>query len=61
MAHLEKVRPIRAILLDKDGTLVDFQRTWRPAAQVVMQRLARGNRAAYERLVAASRFVEAAS
>jgi phosphoglycolate phosphatase len=59
MEHLGKVGPIRAILFDKDGTLVDFQRTWGPAAQAVMQRLAGGNRAAYERLVAASRFVEA--
>jgi phosphoglycolate phosphatase len=59
MAHLGKVGPIRAILFDKDGTLVDFQRTWGPAAQTVMQRLASGNRAAYDRLVAASRFVEA--
>jgi len=57
--HLEKVGPIRAILFDKDGTLVDFQRTWGPAAQSVMRRLASGNRAAYDRLVAASRFVEA--
>src|SRR5512140_2512607 len=57
--HLDKVGPIRAILLDKDGTLVDFQRTWGPAAQAVMQRLASGNRAAYDRLVVASRFVEA--
>lgn len=59
MAHLGKVGPIRAILFDKDGTLVDFQRTWGPATREVMQRLAGGNRAAYERLVAASRFIEA--
>ena len=59
MAHLGKIGPIRAILFDKDGTLVDFQRTWGPAAQAVMQHIAGGNRAAFERLVAASRFVEA--
>jgi phosphoglycolate phosphatase len=58
-APLGKTRPIRAILFDKDGTLVDFQRTWGPAVQAVMQRLSSGDRAAYERLVAASRFVEA--
>lgn len=58
-APLGKARAIRAILFDKDGTLVDFQRTWGPAAQAVMQRLSNGNRAVYERLVAASRFVEA--
>jgi phosphoglycolate phosphatase len=51
--------PIRAILFDKDGTLVDFQHTWGPAAHEVMQHLAGGDRAAYERLAAASRFVEA--
>jgi len=58
-APLGKTRPIRAILFDKDGTLVDFQRTWGPAAEAVMRRLAGGSRAAYERLVVASRFVEA--
>jgi phosphoglycolate phosphatase len=51
--------PIRAILFDKDGTLVDFQRTWGPAVQAVMQHLASGDRAAYARLAAAIRFVEA--
>lgn len=30
----------RAILFDKDGTLVDFDRTWGPAAGAVMSRLA---------------------
>ena len=58
MAHLGKIGPIRAILFDKDGTLVDFQRTWGPAARAVMLHLASGDRAAYDRLVAASRFVE---
>jgi phosphoglycolate phosphatase len=38
---------------------VDFQRTWGPAAREVMQHLAGGDRTAYERLAAASRFVEA--
>ena len=50
---------IRAILFDKDGTLVDFQRTWGPAVHAVMQRLAGGDRAVYARLAAASRFIEA--
>jgi phosphoglycolate phosphatase len=54
-----KIGPIRAILFDKDGTLVDFQRTFGPAVRAVMQHLAGGDRAAYDRLVAASRFVEA--
>lgn len=51
--------PIRALLFDKDGTLVDFQRTWGPAAHQVMQRLAAGDRTAYERLAAVSGFIEA--
>jgi phosphoglycolate phosphatase-like HAD superfamily hydrolase len=54
-----KVGPIRAILFDKDGTLVDFQRTWGLVAQAVMQRFARGDRAGYHRLVTASCFIEA--
>ena len=51
-------RPIRAILFDKDGTLVDFQRTWGPAVHAVMQTLAAGRRATYERLAAATGFVD---
>lgn len=54
-----KAGAIRAILFDKDGTLVDFQRTWGPAVRAVMRQLASGDNAAYERLAAASRFVEA--
>jgi phosphoglycolate phosphatase-like HAD superfamily hydrolase len=57
--HAGQFGPIRAILFDKDGTLVDFQRTWGPAVHEVMRRLAHGSRAAYERLAAVSRFVEA--
>ena len=53
-----KIIPIRAILFDKDGTFVDFRRTWGPAVQEVMLHLAAGNRGTYERLAAASRFVE---
>jgi phosphoglycolate phosphatase len=55
----EKIaRSIRAILFDKDGTLVDFQRTWGPAVHAVMQTLAAGRRAIYERLATASGFIE---
>ena len=46
--------PIRAILFDKDGTLVDFQRTWGPATHTVMTKLANGNAGAFERLAAVS-------
>lgn len=34
---------IDAVLFDKDGTLVDFDRTWGPAAGVVMRALCAGN------------------
>ena len=46
--------PIRAILFDKDGTLVDFQRTWGPATHTVMTKLSNGDAAAFERLAAVS-------
>jgi len=46
--------PIRAILFDKDGTLVDFQRTWGPATHTVMASLCNGDSAAFARLCAVS-------
>jgi phosphoglycolate phosphatase len=49
--------PIRAILFDKDGTLVDFQRTWGPATHVVIANLAAGDQAVYDRLAAVSGYV----
>jgi phosphoglycolate phosphatase len=52
--------PLRAILFDKDGTFVDFDRTWGPAALAVMRVLAKGDAAALDRLVAAS-LVDAAT
>src|SRR5262245_22826983 len=50
---------IRAILLDKDGTLVDFQRTWGPATHAVIAELAAGNTAVYDALATVSGFVAA--
>lgn len=47
----------RAILFDKDGTLVDFDRTWGPAAGEVMRRLAGGDAAVLERLFHASHYL----
>lgn len=50
---------IRAILLDKDGTLVDFQRTWGPATHAVIAELAGGDAAVYEALAEISGFIAA--
>jgi phosphoglycolate phosphatase len=49
--------PIRAILFDKDGTLVDFQRTWGPATHAVIAHFAAGDQAVYDRLAAVSGFI----
>jgi phosphoglycolate phosphatase len=51
--------PIRAILFDKDGTLVDFQRTWGPATQAVLAHFAGGSQAVFDELAAVSGFVVA--
>ncbi|WP_342359836.1 HAD family hydrolase [Terrarubrum flagellatum] len=48
---------IKAILFDKDGTLVDFNRTWGPAAHAVVSRLANGNAAHLAGLMDAVGFV----
>ena len=53
--------PIRAILFDKDGTLVDFQRTWGPATHSVLTRLSNGDSAVFDRLAAVSRYDAAVS
>src|SRR5207253_5232641 len=46
--------PIRAILFDKDGTLVDFQRTWGPATHLALTKLSNGDSTTFERLCAVS-------
>ena len=56
--RLARIGSVRAILFDKDGTLVDFQRTFGPAVDETMRRLAGQDATAYERLARASRFVE---
>jgi phosphoglycolate phosphatase len=53
-----KVPPIRAILFDKDGTLVDFDRTWGPAVQAVLRHLAGGDADLYRTLSAESGLVD---
>lgn len=49
---------LRAILFDKDGTFVDFDKTWGPAAFRVMSQMARGDRGKLERLMAVSHYDE---
>ena len=58
--HATNGRPIRAILFDKDGTLVEFDRTWGPAVQVVLRHLAGGDAALYRKLSAESGLVDGA-
>lgn len=48
---------IKAVLFDKDGTLVDFNQTWGPAAHSVAARLARGNDGHFTALLEAIGFV----
>ncbi len=50
---------LKALLFDKDGTLIDFDATWGPAGYEVMRALAGPDGAALERLMAVSLFVEA--
>lgn len=50
---------LRGILFDKDGTLIDFDRTWGPAAYAVMHRLADGDPVRVEALMRVSHYVEA--
>jgi len=52
--------PIRALLFDKDGTLVDFQRTWGPATHTVLTQLCNGDSAAFDRLATISLYDAAA-
>lgn len=47
---------IRAVLFDKDGTLVDFDATWGPAAYAVMCALAGDDAGALARLVEISHY-----
>ncbi|TCK30715.1 phosphoglycolate phosphatase [Ancylobacter aquaticus] len=53
----QTVNAPRAILFDKDGTLVDFDHTWGPAAGAVMRRLAGDEGETLERLFHASHYV----
>ena len=48
---------LRAILFDKDGTLIDFDATWGPAAYEVMRALAGADDVALAELVRVSEYV----
>lgn len=42
---------IKALLFDKDGTLIDFEKTWFPASIKVLSTLARGNEAHLQKIL----------
>lgn len=42
-ASAERIKSIRAVLFDKDGTLIDFDRTWFSIAWQLAQRAAKGD------------------
>jgi phosphoglycolate phosphatase len=47
---------LKAILFDKDGTLIDFQKSWGPAADHVVREISRGDEALAEALAQAFGF-----
>lgn len=51
------MRSLKAILFDKDGTLIHFDRTWGPAAGAVMRALAGEDAAALRRLEEVSHYL----
>ncbi|MCU0820701.1 MAG: HAD family hydrolase [Beijerinckiaceae bacterium] len=53
MVEITRRRAIRAILFDKDGTLIDFQRSWGPVLQEASRFAAEGNEALARRLMMA--------
>lgn len=48
---------LKGLLFDKDGTLIDFDRTWGPAAFEVMREMAAGDEAALRELASVNHFV----
>lgn len=48
--------PLKAILFDKDGTLVDFDQSWGEAGFHVISALAKGDPQAFERLIKAAKY-----
>lgn len=49
---------IRAILFDKDGTIVDFEPTWGPAVEAVLRHLAGSRAGLYRKLCAESGLID---
>lgn len=49
--------PFKGLLFDKDGTLIDFERTWGPAIYEVMREMAAGDEAAFRTLADLNHFV----
>ena len=45
------MKPLRGVLFDKDGTLVDYALTWQPINRRAGECAARGDRALYEALM----------
>ncbi|MCP8939286.1 HAD family hydrolase [Alsobacter sp. SYSU M60028] len=48
---------LKGLLFDKDGTLIDFDRTWGPAAYEVMRIMAQGDEARFRALAEANHFI----
>ncbi len=51
------MRGLKALLFDKDGTFVHFDRTWGPSAGFVLRTLAQGDAAALKRLEDVSEYL----
>jgi phosphoglycolate phosphatase len=54
----EERMTLKGILFDKDGTLIDFDATWGPAAYEVMRTLADGDEVKLRTLIRISHYVE---
>ncbi len=53
MAHSPTPRRVRALLFDKDGTLIDFRATWLPAYEAAVMDIAGGDPARADELLTA--------
>jgi phosphoglycolate phosphatase len=53
---MQRLAEVRAVLFDKDGTLIDFEKTWFPADYAVLKTLSNGDAACLGRLEDAAGF-----